>query len=528
MAEQQQTLFDLPNSPDQFSVLLPPSELRKVDFSALEFSTARRAIIEYIKTYFPDDFNDFVTNNGVMMLVELMSYLTGVLSLRSDLLSNEGFLPTAVSEDAVVNHLALIGQRIRRATPAVIDVECSVSDPAGADIRIPARKSFVVSGEDGDPITYEIFRSPNDLNSDIVIPAGKRAVIAYGVEGRTEETIVSSEGTSGFKITVNSGTDQILDAPISVNVSIGDSSEDWNRIDIIETAGPNDKVFEVRFFDGRTEFVFGDNVAGSIPPNGATITLQYRVGGGVRGRIGTGIVDEARPVQPQPPFTAPVSVRFRNVAPSSGGTDKESLDNAKKRAPRDFATRDSAITSSDYSQIVANFSHPVFGSVSKAISTVKTGLNANRVELYVLAEGPDGPVAPNEGLKRSITTRIDEVNVLTDHVVVLDGKIQPVDIKMTVVVNRNADASITQTRVDAAIEDFFNINNWDLGQPLFVSQLYDVITAIDGVKYVDIFEPVDNILASGQLDGPDETIDINEIVALGNKEISLYYEDARQ
>ena len=68
-----ETFFNLPTDPDEFSVLLPPSALRKIDFSALEFATARRALVEYIKTYFPDDFNDFVSNNGVIMLLELLS-----------------------------------------------------------------------------------------------------------------------------------------------------------------------------------------------------------------------------------------------------------------------------------------------------------------------------------------------------------------------------------------------------------------------------------------------------------------------
>lgn len=520
------TLFQLPIDPDQFSVLLPPSELRKIDFSALEYATARRAVVEYIKTYFPNDFNDFVSNNGVMMLVELLSYITGVLSLRSDMLTNEAFLPTANSNDAVVNHLALIGQKINRATPAVVDIECSVADPVGSDIHIPAGQQFSVSGEDGSSITYELFRSANDLVSDIVIPSGKRGVIGYGVEGRTDTTTVVSDGTANQTITINTNED-IIEQPIKVQVINGAITDDWNQIDNIARASANDKAYEVRLFDKKAEFVFGDNTTGQIPMPGTSIKMTYRMGGGSIGRIGTGVINDQVSFTPNYPYTASVSVSFRNITPSSGGVDKESLSDAKKRGPRDFATHDSLVTDTDYAQAVGSFNHPVFGSISKAVATVRTGLNANLVELYVLAEGPNGPIAASEGLKRAVMNYVDELNVLTDSVSVLDAKILSVDVEATIVVSRSADASVVKTQVEAAITSFFDIKNWGLGEPMYVSDLYDIITAVDGVKYVDIFKPMDNILATGKVNSSDTGVDINALISLGNREIKYYYEVVR-
>ena len=46
-------------------------------------------------------------------------------------------LPTAQTEDAVVNHLILINQAIRRATPASVNVECSVTSQVAADLSVP-------------------------------------------------------------------------------------------------------------------------------------------------------------------------------------------------------------------------------------------------------------------------------------------------------------------------------------------------------------------------------------------------------
>lgn len=516
------TLFDLPTDPEEFGVLLAPADLRKIDFSALEFKTARRAVIEYIKTYFPNDFNDFVSNNGVIMLVELLAYQTAVLSLRSDLLSNEAFLPTAATEDAVINHLALIGQSIKTATPATTDIECSVSSPVGSDIHIPAGLTFTVSGEDDDDINYQIYRSPTNLIDDIVIPSGKRSTIAYGLEGLSGSYTITSDGSANQEVVI---IDNVLEKPISVEITDGNITEEWNQIDHIERAETTGKNYEVQFLSDRAKFIFGDDVTGQIPDAGTTINISYRIGGGTRGKIGAGVIYTSRSITPEYPYTAPVTVTFRNVAPSFGGTDKESLEDAKRRGPRDAAVHNSVVTSTDYAQYLSSFSHPVFGSVSKAVATIRTGLNANLVELYVLTEGANGPAAPSQGLKRAVQSAIDEINALTDSVEVLDGKIKAVDVKATVVMSKNADASIVKSRVTIALDNYFKTKNWDMGEGLYVSKLTNLLGSIDGVKYVDIFEPSDNILPSNETNTSDDNkIDVNELITLGNQELDYYYE----
>lgn len=535
------TLFDVPTNPEQFSVLLPAAILRKLDFTALDFPTARRAVVEYIKTYFPNDFNDFVANNGIIMLIETMSMLVAALSLREDIIANEGFLPTAQTEDAITNHLALIDQKIKPATPATVDVECSLSTPLTADVMISPidLQPFQVRGDDGASIFYELFSAPDDLTSDIVIPASKRGVIAFGLEGQTQTSTSVLDGLANT--TVKIANNNILGAPIRVTIQLssGATPEEWTRVDSIQQAGASDKVFEAIVISNELQISFGDNITGRIPAANSTATVTYRTGGGSRGRIGAGLIDTQRPVTPQYPYNAPVMVAFRNLQPSTGGTDKESLDAAKQRAPKDFATQGTAVTQNDYAQLAGSFSHPTFGTVSKAVASVRTGLNANLVEVYVLAEGPGGLAAqPSQGLKLALANYLDEINVITDSVSVLDGCIHPVDVKMSVVMNKNTDASIVKVNVEAAVDTFFDIANWQMGQALYVSQLYELINAIDGVSYVDVFSPADNILPSGlisvQAEGPQGTLEdvspqigINAVVTIGDKEISYYYEAGR-
>ena len=82
----QETLFQLPDDPQEFGVALAPSQLRRLDFSALDFDLARRANIEYIKTYFPEDFNDFVASNGIMMLTKTFPLLLSAVEALSGII----------------------------------------------------------------------------------------------------------------------------------------------------------------------------------------------------------------------------------------------------------------------------------------------------------------------------------------------------------------------------------------------------------------------------------------------------------
>lgn len=521
-----ETLFDLPLVPDEFGVVLPPSNLRKIDYSGLDFDTSRRAIFEYIRTYFPNEFNDFVASNGIVMLVEIVASVVAKLSLRADLLANESTLPTATTEVAVQNHLALINQRIKRQTAAITDIEVSVDTPTVTDVECEPGERFTITGPDGDAVYYELYRAPNDWTSKIVIPAGKRAVIAFGIEGQFgSELKVTSPGGPDQRYTLEVAS--VLESPIIVKVATGAEVETWRVTSLpLERYGPADKVVEAIFTSEYVIFRFGNNVNGLQPLSGSIITFNYRVGGGRRGRIGVSAIDAMRTITPLPPANVPIPVRFRNITASSGGTDQESIEEAKKRAPRDYALQNNIVTSDDYAQAAISYSHPVYGKVLKAFATLKSGLNANYVQLYVLSEGANSlPVAPSAGLKIGLKTYINQYNVLTDDVDVMDGALKAVNIELNVIMDRNADATILKERVESAITTFFDPSNWDIGRPLYISNIVELVESIDGVSYVDIFSPKDNILPTGKLADPtEEGLGYNQMIVEGTRKTSYFYE----
>lgn len=523
--DNRETFFDLPNAPEEFGVVLPPPDLRRIDYTALEWNTLVRSFIEYIRTYFPDKFNDFTASNAVIMLAELMAYTGSNAALHADILANEAFLPTAKTRNAIDQHLKLINRPIKRQTPAIVDVSCRLRTTSAVAITIAPGEKITIDGADGNPVNYELYRAPGDFTSPIEILPNRSGVIAVGIEGSFENPIeVISDGNKQQTITI--GNSKVLNEPIFVDVSDGVNQIRWQRVPAIERAGANDQVYEVRFFENGADIIFGDNVNGKAPISGQQIKVQYRIGGGVRGRIGPAAINESRQISVNPPSIGFIDVDFVNLEASSGGNDEESLETARTIAPKEASALKSATTGQDYSVIAKNFSHPVFGSVMKAVATTRTELNANLVELHILAEGPDGlPVTPSEGLKNGIKAFFAPIMVLTDELRVYDGEVLPVDVDMQVTIARGADQTSVINNVNDAVSVFFDITNREMGQGLYKAQLYEKIQKIDGVRFVSIHGPADNIYPiQADSTSMDNTVKYNQLIVLGQKKIDYFAE----
>lgn len=520
------TSFNVPTDVNQFVVQLPDAALRKIDFSALSYQRSIRSIVEYVKTYYPQEFNDFVASNGFVVLMELIASEVAKLSMRSDIIANEAFLVTARSDRAVDNHISALGQTRRRQTSATVNVAVSLNEITNNDVTIPAGTSFTLVGPDKNNVTYEIYRTPGDFTSNIVIPSGKRGIVAYGIEGQFAAPFVTtSSGGANQILSINEPA--MLDQPIFVTVNTGDTDEQWNVVsDPIEIYGPNDKVVEVYFMGDIAYFKFGDNVHGQMLLPGQRVTIRYRIGGGVRGRIGTGRINENRPIAPSA-TSATVSLNFQNIGPSTGGLDRETIQEVKKRVPKTFATHGNIVTDQDYINGAAFFSHPYYGTILRASYAIRSHINGNTIILYVLASGPNGaPSVANPALKQALKTYLKQYNTM-DEVEIADGLLKPIDVNVVIGVDRNFDASVVQEKVDNALTDFFDLANWNMGQPLFISTLSQALQSIDGVHHVELLSPNKNYVKASLNNlgtSDDFVVQPYELIVLSGKKISVYYD----
>jgi hypothetical protein len=45
-----------------------------IDYTAYDFDTLKQALLNYIQTYYPEDFNDYIESSEFIAIVELLAY----------------------------------------------------------------------------------------------------------------------------------------------------------------------------------------------------------------------------------------------------------------------------------------------------------------------------------------------------------------------------------------------------------------------------------------------------------------------
>jgi hypothetical protein len=82
---------------------------QNADFQSYDFETLRKSMIDYLRTYYPEDFNDFLESSEYVALIDLIAFLGQSLAFRTDLNARENFLDTAERRDSVLKLVKQLG-----------------------------------------------------------------------------------------------------------------------------------------------------------------------------------------------------------------------------------------------------------------------------------------------------------------------------------------------------------------------------------------------------------------------------------
>lgn len=508
-----------------------------IDFASTDFLSLRDSLLKYIQSVYPLDYNYFVESDFGMMLLELVAYMGHVLSYKADYLANENFLRTARSRNSVKDLLQLIGIRMKGPIAAAADAKLTLQQapvwtPTGTGSYItltPENRIVTInSPEDGIPVTYTLYKVGPD--GDIDIGGANGSVVLYESEKDSatvfsnlillEGSLVIEQGT--FADTESLKNVKLTKSPIiegSVQAFINgtiDASGSYKQVDnIFFASGPDEKVFQLLSDDnfGGT-VVFGDNNLGKTPAIGDSYTIVYRVGGGTRGNIINGLLNAQTNVTFKEETTLrPVTIQ--NTSKGTGGADAETIQNAKRYGPLAFRTQNRLVTLPDYKAFVNSYISS-YGSVGKATAATRRAYSSgNIIDVYVLEKANNLQLRKaTPEYKRQILEAMQDRKMLTDELVVVDGLIRTLDLRITVRLERKyqyLEANIRQ-KLRSVIEAFFNMDNNDFGKNFIPQDLmYDIFT-IPEVR----FATIDNV---------PETIQVgfNEIIQLNNYALNIVY-----
>jgi hypothetical protein len=91
---------------------------QNADFQSYDFETIRKSMIDYLRSYYPEDFNDFTESSEYVALIDLIAFLGQSLAFRTDLNARENFFDTAERRDSILRLARLINYNASRNTPA--------------------------------------------------------------------------------------------------------------------------------------------------------------------------------------------------------------------------------------------------------------------------------------------------------------------------------------------------------------------------------------------------------------------------
>ena len=113
------------SSTDRQNNLLVSEDWKKIyqsfknaNFQSYDFDNLRRTMIDYIRTNFPEDFNDYIESSEYLALIDLIAYVGQSIAFRVDLNARENFLELAERRDSVLRLARMISYNASRSVAA--------------------------------------------------------------------------------------------------------------------------------------------------------------------------------------------------------------------------------------------------------------------------------------------------------------------------------------------------------------------------------------------------------------------------
>jgi hypothetical protein len=91
---------------------------KEADFQSYDFETLRKSMVDYLRLYYPEDFNDFIDSSEFIALIDLIAFLGQGLAFRGDLNARENFIDTAERRESILKLAKLINYSPKRNIPA--------------------------------------------------------------------------------------------------------------------------------------------------------------------------------------------------------------------------------------------------------------------------------------------------------------------------------------------------------------------------------------------------------------------------
>ena len=293
--------------------------------------------------------------------------------------------------------------------------------------------------------------------------------------------------------------------------------------DMVGSSLPGSPTYLTTAFDPSN---FLKTKAFGLAPSNTTLTVKYAYGGGIDDNVNADDITELSSVsyeiQDDLLTTSLVndakgSVAVTNPKPATGGSAGQSIREVRESALGHFQAQQRAVTKEDY--IIRAYSLPAkYGNVAKVHMVQDDQLNKSAqtddLERKVTQEDVDNertlksfqvgripnPLAMdmytlgfdtrkkltrlNQTVKENIKTYLSQYRLVTDAVNIKDAYVINIGVNFAILTKVGFNKNDVLLRCVSAVQDFFDIDRWQIGQPIVLSDIAYNISLVDGVSSV--------------------------------------------
>ncbi|MCR8633781.1 putative baseplate assembly protein [Paenibacillus radicis (ex Xue et al. 2023)] len=267
--------------------------------------------------------------------------------------------------------------------------------------------------------------------------------------------------------------------------------EDWSAVEDFDHSGSEDRHYVLDTANGIIRF--GNNEEGLIPHkaeinNVRIISLQ--TGGGLRGNVKDGLISEIVTAEPEL-----LGIRVTNPFPAAGGTENETIAEAKLRVRQELHTPYRAVTGEDY-EAIARSTPGVRVARVKAIPLYKPGMKIEQQEkapaqmtVVVVPYSEAAEPKAGSGFLQTVRRHLDLHRLLTTELHVIPAEYIKISVHAVVVMEPHMKGEARRIihelqRLLHPLDQGSEARGWPFGRAVYKGDIYGAISRVKGVVYV--------------------------------------------
>jgi len=247
--------------------------------------------------------------------------------------------------------------------------------------------------------------------------------------------------------------------------------------------------------------VFYTKQYGTVPSN-ISLNVQYLSGGGVGANVPandiTIITSNAGINAYNPTYTntSLATLIVNNAIPATGGRGGDTVEEIRLNTLNAFSAQLRAVTKDDY--MTRALSMPSdFGTIAKVYVEQATALSVNAgndplidnnplaLSMYVLAYNDSKKlINASTDLKTNLKGYLEPFRMVTDAIIIKDAYYINLGLSFDITIIPGLSNNQILTDCIVALTDYFNVDKWQINQPIILSDVNSLLLQIKGVQSV--------------------------------------------